>query len=194
MTAPPQPVSALEGVPLLPGPLPAVLEPPAPTTAVEAVGVNDTGQHTSEIGDRGSAILALARRVAVTVGGAALLTVGLVLLILPGPGLLLVLAGLVVLATEYPWARRCTEPVRRQATAAARASVASRLRIAWTAAVGLALIGAGAVWIAVPSLPLAGIATGSGLIFSGVVLVGLLIHSVLTFGSEQRGHPFAERR
>jgi uncharacterized protein (TIGR02611 family) len=191
MTAPPQPVSALEGAPLLPGPLPAVPEPPASTTALEAVVVNHTAQHTSEIGDRGSAILALARRVAVTVVGAALVTVGLVLLILPGPGLLLVLAGLVVLATEYPWARRCTEPVRRQATAAARASVASRLRIAWTAAVGLALIGAGAAWIAVPSLPLAGIATGSGLILSGVVLVALLIHSVLAFGSEQRAYPFA---
>lgn len=191
MTAPPQPVSALEGAPVLPGPLPAVPEPPASTTALEAVVVNHTARHTSEIGDRGSAILALARRVAVTVVGAALVTVGLVLLILPGPGLLLVLAGLVVLATEYPWARRCTEPVRRQATAAARASVASRLRIAWTAAVGLALIGAGAAWIAVPSLPLAGIATGSGLILSGVVLVALLIHSVLAFGSAQRAYPFA---
>ena len=48
--------------------------------------LNHTAQHTSEIGDRGSPILALARRVAVTVVGAALLTVGLVLLILPGPG------------------------------------------------------------------------------------------------------------
>lgn len=191
MTAPPLPVRAPDGTPLVPAPRPGGPKSRGSTSDLGAVVVNRTVQHPSEIDDRGSAVLALARRVAVTVVGAALLVVGVVLLILPGPGLLLVLAGLVVLATEYPWARRCCEPVRRQATAAARASVASRLRVAWTAAVGLALIAAGAVWIAVPSLPLAGIAPGSGLIFSGVVLVGLLLHSVREFGAGRRPQPFA---
>lgn len=129
------------------------------------------------------------RRVVVTVVGVALIVVGVLLLVLPGPGLLLVLAGLVVMANEYPWARRWTEPVRRQAVAAARASVATRLRIAWTAAVGGALIVAGVVWMAVPSLPFGGVGTGSSLVLSGVVLIGLLVYSVRQYGGEPADQP-----
>ncbi len=90
----------------------------------------------------------------------------------------MVLGGLVVLASEYPWARRWLGPVRRQAIVAAQASVASTPRIAWTAAVGVALIVAGIVWIAVPTLPFGGTGTGSSLILSGVILLGLLAYSV----------------
>jgi uncharacterized protein (TIGR02611 family) len=46
------------------------------------------------------------RRLAVTIAGAFLVLVGLVMLVLPGPGVLVVLAGLAVLATEYVWAQR----------------------------------------------------------------------------------------
>ena len=45
------------------------------------------------------------RRVVVTVIGIALLVVGLVLLVVPGPGILVVLAGLAVLGSEYDWAQ-----------------------------------------------------------------------------------------
>ena len=124
----------------------------------------------------------LFRRIAVTIVGVALVVVGVVLLVLPGPGLLLVLAGLIVLANEYPWAQRYVAPVRRQAITAARFSVASNLRIAWTAAVGLALIIGGIVWIAVPTLPFGGVGTGSSLILSGVILLGLLGYSVHRWG------------
>ncbi|GAA4847363.1 hypothetical protein GCM10023201_43930 [Actinomycetospora corticicola] len=124
----------------------------------------------------------LFRRIAVTIVGVALVVVGVVLLVLPGPGLLLVLAGLIVLANEYPWAQRYVAPVRRQAITAAQFSVASRLRIAWTAAVGLALVIGGIVWMTVPSLPFAGVGTGSSLILSGVILLGLLGYSVHRWG------------
>ncbi|MEJ2863619.1 PGPGW domain-containing protein [Actinomycetospora flava] len=126
------------------------------------------------------------RRVAMTVLGVLLVAVGVLLLVLPGPGLLLVLAGLVVLANEYPWARRWTEPVRRQAIAAARASVATRPRMAWTAMVGVALVVSGVVWSTVESLPFGGVATGSGLILSGLILLGLLVYSVRQFGSAKQ--------
>ena len=45
------------------------------------------------------------RRLIVTIIGIALLAVGLVLLALPGPGILVVLAGLAVLGSEYDWAQ-----------------------------------------------------------------------------------------
>jgi uncharacterized membrane protein YccC len=47
-----------------------------------------------------------ARRSAVTVAGSLLVMVGLALLVLPGPGLLLLTAGLALLATEFAWAQR----------------------------------------------------------------------------------------
>lgn len=139
---------------------------------------------------RGSSTLhdarSVARRVAVTVLGVALLAVGVLLLVLPGPGLLVVLAGLVVLANEYPWARRWTAPVRRRALQAARASVASSVRIAWTVAAGLALVAAGLVWMLVPSLPFSGLGTGSSLIVSGLAIEGLLVYSARRFGHERQ--------
>lgn len=46
------------------------------------------------------------KRIAVTVVGGVLLLAGLAFLVLPGPGLVLIIAGLAVLATEYVWAQR----------------------------------------------------------------------------------------
>lgn len=46
-----------------------------------------------------------ARRIAVFVLGTTLLLFGAVLLVLPGPGLLVVFLGLTLLATEFVWAR-----------------------------------------------------------------------------------------
>ena len=48
--------------------------------------------------------------------GGLLLIVGIALLVLPGPGLLLVLAGLLVLANAFPAAQRFVGPVRKRAT------------------------------------------------------------------------------
>jgi hypothetical protein len=112
--------------------------------------------------------------VLVTMAGAGLCVIGIALLVLPGPGLLLVLAGLVLLANEYPWAHRLVAPVRRQAWRAAREGVASPWRVAATTACGLALIGAGIAWMLVRTLPFAGVSTGSSLIVSGLILLGLL--------------------
>jgi uncharacterized protein (TIGR02611 family) len=50
-----------------------------------------------------------ARRVAVLVAGSVLLLAGIVLLVLPGPGIPLIFAGLAVLGTQLPWARRTHE-------------------------------------------------------------------------------------
>ncbi|WP_236655229.1 PGPGW domain-containing protein [Streptacidiphilus carbonis] len=105
------------------------------------------------------------------------------LLILPGPGLLLVLAGLITLSTAFPRLERYVEPVRRRALKAAEDSVASPLRIAGSVLAGLALIAAGVLWGTVPGLPLEGWPTGSGLILSGLILLALLTYSY------RRTHP-----
>ena len=133
----------------------------------------------------------LARRILLTVAGVALCVAGVGLLVLPGPGLLLLLAGLVLLANEYPWARRMTAPVRKRAIRSAEQSVASPLRISATVLCGVALVAAGIAWILVPSLPFGGVATGSSLIVSGIVVVSLLIYSYRRFrqGDDSRGGP-----
>ena len=48
----------------------------------------------------------MAWRVGVTVVGVAVIVGGIILLPLPGPGWLIIFAGLGILATEYMWAKR----------------------------------------------------------------------------------------
>jgi hypothetical protein len=118
-----------------------------------------------------------AKRILITVAGGILLVVGVLLLVLPGPGLLLVLAGLLLLASEFPALERYVDPVRDRAMKAAEESVSSPLRIAGSVLAGLALLAAGIVWGLVKSLPFSGWSTGSSLILSSVILFALLIWS-----------------
>ena len=97
------------------------------------------------------------KRGLVVVAGAVLLVVGVLLLVLPGPGLLLVLAGLLLLASEFPALERHVDPVRDRAMKAAEDSVSSPLRIAGSVLAGLALLAAGIVWATVKSLPFSAI-------------------------------------
>ena len=46
------------------------------------------------------------KRICIAVIGGTVLAVGAVLLVLPGPGLPIIAAGLAILATEFLWARR----------------------------------------------------------------------------------------
>ena len=119
----------------------------------------------------------LARKVICGVVGAVLLVAGIALLVLPGPGLLLVLGGLLVLANGFPAAQRFVGPVERRAMHAAEESVSSPLRIVFSVGTGLVLIAAGIVWGLRPDLPLGGWATGASLILSGLILLGLLVVS-----------------
>jgi uncharacterized protein (TIGR02611 family) len=63
------------------------------------------------------------KRIVVVVVGAALLLGGLVMLVTPGPGLLLIIAGLAVLATEFVWAEHMLDKAKSRA-----ASTAKRVR------------------------------------------------------------------
>ena len=58
------------------------------------------------------------KRVGITIAGFLLILVGAALLVLPGPGLLVIIAGLAVLATEYVWAQRLLRVARQKATQA----------------------------------------------------------------------------
>lgn len=55
------------------------------------------------------------KRIGVSVAGSVLLLAGLVMMVLPGPGILFIIAGLAVLATEYVWAERMLNLAKRKA-------------------------------------------------------------------------------
>lgn len=55
------------------------------------------------------------KRIAVTAVGATVLVAGIAMLALPGPGILVVLLGLAILASEYVWARRALDLAKRKA-------------------------------------------------------------------------------
>jgi uncharacterized protein (TIGR02611 family) len=58
------------------------------------------------------------KRIAVTAAGFVLLLTGIVLMVTPGPGILLIIAGLAVLAIEYVWAERLLNLAKHKAVQA----------------------------------------------------------------------------
>ena len=106
------------------------------------------------------------RCVTIGVAGGAVLLVGIGLLVLPSPGLLL------VLATEFPALKRYVDPVRDRAMKAAEDSVSSPLWIAGSVLAGVLLIGAGNLWGLVRDLPLGGWSTGSSLLAPAITFSG----------------------
>jgi uncharacterized protein (TIGR02611 family) len=67
------------------------------------------------------------KRIAVTIVGFVLLLAGIVMIVTPGPGILLIIAGLAVLATEYVWAERLLN-VAKQKAAQAKDAITRRNR------------------------------------------------------------------
>lgn len=63
-------------------------------------------------------VLRSGKRIAITLVGFALLLGGLAMLVLPGPGILVVLAGLAVLGSEYAWARWALDETKKRANKA----------------------------------------------------------------------------
>ena len=78
--------------------------------AVAACLVGSIG--ASLIDERGVTMRQVLRRTAVSVVGVSLLLAGVAMLVLPGPGLLVIVGALAVLATEYAWAKRPLDAMR----------------------------------------------------------------------------------
>ena len=66
-------------------------------------------------------MLRMLRRVAVMVGGGALLAVGVAMIVLPGPAVVVIPAAIGVLAIEFEWARRWLRSIRATALRARQA-------------------------------------------------------------------------
>lgn len=141
---------------------------------------------------------AAARRLTLEIVGWTLLVAGVAALVLPGPGLVMMFAGMLVLSQQYDWAERRVEPLRLQAMRAAAYGVEKRSRIFGSAIGVLWMFAWGAVWIWAPAQPgwwplpdslwlPGGLATGITLVASGFLALGLLVWSYRRF----HGHPEA---
>ena len=118
-------------------------------------------------------LVRLLRRIAITVVGTVILAVGVVLLVAPGPGLLVILLALIVFAVEYEWARRRLDAVRVRARSAADRAAASRVATA-----SAILFGLGAVLIFSDVLPLSGVGTGAGVALGGLTVLATIGYSL----------------
>ena len=58
------------------------------------------------------------KRVAVTIAGFAVVLAGVAMLVLPGPGIGVIIAGLAILGTEYVWAQRLLRIAKEKANQA----------------------------------------------------------------------------
>ncbi|WP_104106236.1 PGPGW domain-containing protein [Nocardioides sp. 616] len=124
--------------------------------------------------------------------GWVLVILGLAALVLPGPGLLALFAGMAILATQYEWADRRLAPVKKAALGTAADSVKSWPRILLSMIGVLVLIGIGLFWgigVEAPSWwPVddkwwlrGGWGTGGTLIASGLIAFALIVYSYRNF-------------
>lgn len=133
-----------------------------------------------------------AKRVGLEVLGWSLLVLGIAALILPGPGLLLLAAGMFVLSQQYEWAERRLDPIEQRALKAAADGVKTMPRVAISGLGVLGLFAFAALWIVDPPVPgwwplkdsfwlPGGIGTASTLVLSGLIALGLLVYSYRRF-------------
>ena len=132
------------------------------------------------------------KRIALEIVGWTLVVVGIAALILPGPGLLALAAGLAVLSQQYEWAEKRVRPVERQAKKTAAESVQSWARITMSLLLVAWLVGIGIVWLLQPDSPewwpledtwwlLGGWPTGVTLIVSGLIALAMIVYSIKTY-------------
>lgn len=137
------------------------------------------------------------RRLVLEVVGWLLVVGGLAAIPLPGPGLLMLLGGLVILSRRYSWAARRVRPVEQAAMRTASDGVQSNVKIFVSLLGVLWLWGTGTLWIVRPPPPswwpvdtswwlFGGLASGITLVVSGFIALALIIYSIKRF----RGSPY----
>jgi Putative transmembrane protein (PGPGW) len=96
---------------------------------------------------------AAVKRIGLEFVGWLLVVAGIAALILPGPGLLMIAGGLVILSQQYEWAERRVEPIRREALKGAAKSVETWPRIVMTSTMIALIAAAGVLWFVGPDVP-----------------------------------------
>ena len=133
-----------------------------------------------------------AKRLVLETVGWLLVIGGIAALVLPGPGLLMLFAGLALLSQQYTWAEKRVEPIKEKALKAAEEGVETTTRITISVIFALVLVAAGVLWIWSPSPPewwplhdrwwlAGGIPTGITQIASGLIAIVMIAYSYRRF-------------
>jgi len=59
------------------------------------------------------AVMKLARRIGIAIAGGTVLLIGIVMIVLPGPAIVVIPIGLAILALEFSWAQRWLDRIRQ---------------------------------------------------------------------------------
>ena len=132
------------------------------------------------------------KRIALETLGWLLVLGGIAALVLPGPGLLAIVAGLALLSQQYEWAERRLEPVKERALAAAADGVSTAPRILLSLSGVALLVTLGVVWSIRPDVPAwwplddrwwlpGGWGLGVSIIVSGLAALALIGYSYRNF-------------
>ena len=135
-----------------------------------------------------------AKRLVLETVGWLLVIGGIAALVLPGPGLLMVFAGLALLSQQYEWAERRVEPIKEKALKAAAEGVETTTRITLSVTFALILVACGVLWIWSPPAPewwpihdrwwlAGGFPTGITQILSGLIAIVMIAYSYRRFRS-----------
>lgn len=119
------------------------------------------------------------KRLAVAVIGCVLLLVGVALLVLPGPGFVLIAGALALLATQFEWAKRPLDYAKDKASVGIEEVATSKFRASLAVVCALGMVATGVVELAGVRLPHLNALTAVMLILSGLFLVGTLVYAVV---------------
>lgn len=123
-----------------------------------------------------------ARKVGVLIVGVAVVLAGIALLALPGPGMLVIIVGLVILATEFEWAERWLDYATERVAGATTQLQGSRRGRLMLALSGLTLITVGVVVIVFFSK---WIVAGISLVVAGLIGLCTLLPKVQDWIAEK---------
>src|SRR3954469_8746770 len=113
----------------------------------------------------------------IAVLGGLLTLAGIALLVLPGPGFILVAAGLAVLATQFEWARKPLDYAKGKAQDGIHEVGRSWWRAAFAVLCALVLVAVGVLVLAGVDLPFTNALTAVVLLLSGLFLIGTVVHA-----------------
>lgn len=146
----------------------------------------------------------MARRIVIEVVGWTLVVGGFAALVLPGPGLLMLFAGLALLSQQYEWAERHLRPVEVMALKSAAQGVQTWPRILASCAGALMIAAVGVFWGIRPDSPgwwpvddkwwlAGGWATAGTLIASSIIALAMIVYSYRRFRGVEDPEAEAER-
>jgi len=117
------------------------------------------------------------KKFAVAVLGGALALLGVAALVLPGPGFVLIAAGLAVLSTQFAWANRPPRYARGKAEQGIDQVANNRVRASYALIGALALLAVGLLSLVGVNIPYLTVLSGIVILLSGLFLLGTVIYA-----------------